>query len=288
MPDFGTMIGSLSAAHIAVGTALALVVALLGRRMGALDGSGAVAAVIVGTAVFGVGGPGLGAMLVGFFVASSALTRWNESAKLSSGAEYAQRPRRDARQVTANGAVATAAAVAYGLSQDPAVFAAFVGALAAVTADTWATEVGLGAAVAPRMITSGQPVQPGTSGAVTALGSAAAAMGGVFIGALAALVVAAQGLAADGVPDLTGVNYLVLAPVAGLVGATMDSVLGATRQAVRRCPRCEKETERERHSCGTPTRMVRGWPWLSGDVVNFVASLAGAAMAVGIALLVFG
>jgi uncharacterized protein (TIGR00297 family) len=226
-------------------------------------------------------------MLVGFFVASSALTRWNEGAKLSSGAEYAQRPRRDARQVMANGAVATAAAIAYGMSRDPVLFAAFVGALAAVTADTWATEVGLGASEPPRMITSGQPVQPGTSGAVTTLGSAAAAMGGVYVGVLAALVVAAQGFVRDGVPDVTGVSYLVLAPVAGLVGATVDSLLGATLQAVRRCPKCERETERERHSCGTPTRMVRGWAWLTGDVVNLLASLAGALMAVGIELLVF-
>jgi uncharacterized protein (TIGR00297 family) len=274
--------------QLALGAALAAIVALLGRRAGALDDSGVAAAILVGTAVFGIGGPGLGVMLVGFFVASSALSRWNEAAKARSGADFAQRARRDARQVLANGAVAMSAAIAFGWSGDPLVFAAFVGALAAVTADTWATEIGLGAPVAPRMITTGQPVRPGTSGAVTTLGSAAAAMGATYIGALAMLVVAVQSALFEGAPDLTGASYVILAAVAGLAGATLDSWLGATRQAVRRCPRCEKETERERHSCGTPTRLVRGWEWMTGDAVNFLASLAGAGVAVALELVVFG
>jgi uncharacterized protein (TIGR00297 family) len=273
---------------VLLGGVLAAVVAGLGARAGALDRSGAAAAFFVGALVFGIGGPGLGVLLVAFFAASSLLSKWNESAKLRSGAEFGQRARRDARQVLANGAVPTAAAIAYGISREPVLFAAFVGALAAVTADTWATEVGLGATVAPRMITTGQPVLPGTSGAVTTLGSAAAAGGGVFIGSVAALVIAVQGWAAEGVPDLTGPSFIVLAAVAGLVGATVDSWLGATWQAVRRCPKCEKETESERHSCGSPTRLYRGRSWLTGDAVNFVASLSGAAVGVGLHLLVFG
>jgi hypothetical protein len=52
-------------------------------------------------------------------------------------------------------------------------------------------------------------------------------------------------------------------------------------QAIYRCPRCDKETERHpRHTCGETTVLVRGWAWLGNDGVNFAASAAGAALSV--------
>jgi hypothetical protein len=44
------------------------------------------------------------------------------------------------------------------------------------------------------------------------------------------------------------------------------------------CPRCQTETERKRHRCGTPTVRMRGLPWLDNDGVNAVSTLAGAAV----------
>jgi uncharacterized protein (TIGR00297 family) len=235
----------------------------------------------------------MGLLLVAFFVSSSALSRWKASAK-SIGAEFSQSAGRDARQVLANGSVPAAVAVAFGVAGgtgspgSAALFAAFVGALAAATADTWATEVGLLAPDPPRLITTGLPTAPGTSGAVTKLGSAAAAAGATFIGLTAGVTVAVGGLVASGVPDLSGFSFGIVAAVAGLAGATVDSWLGATVQTVRRCPRCEIETERERHGCGTPTRAVRGWSWLSADFVNLLCGLTGALVALLLQRLVFG
>jgi uncharacterized membrane protein len=61
-------------------------------------------------------------------------------------------------------------------------------------------------------------------------------------------------------------------------GAMLDSALGATVQAVYRCPKCLKETERTLHTCGTPTEPARGWRWLDNEWVNFFGSLGGAAV----------
>ncbi len=79
---------------------------------------------------------------------------------------------------------------------------------------------------------------------------------------------------------------LVLIILAGLVGALVDSLLGATLQAIYWCPTCQKETERHpTHTCGSQTHQVRGMSWVNNDIVNFVCSLTGAIVAAGLWIL---
>ena len=59
---------------------------------------------------------------------------------------------------------------------------AFAGVMATVTADTWATELGVLSTHAPRSITTMRPVAPGTSGGVTLLVLLASALGALLIG----------------------------------------------------------------------------------------------------------
>jgi uncharacterized membrane protein len=76
--------------------------------------------------------------------------------------------------------------------------------------------------------------------------------------------------------------------MAGVVGSAVDSLLGATIQGIYLCDVCAKETEAPIHRCGQPTRHLRGWIWLDNDVVNFLASGVGAALAVGLFLALRG
>jgi uncharacterized protein (TIGR00297 family) len=289
--DFGLRLSALAGlAHprqMALGLVLAAAISAAAYATQALSAGGAVAAALVGAAVFGLGGGTWAAVLVAFFASSSLLSRWMSAAKWDAAADFAKGGRRDAMQVMANGVVGGILALVYGVSGDPALLAGFVGAVAAATADTWATEVGLLSGVPPRLVTTGQPVQPGTSGAVTPLGSAAAAAGGIFIGLVALLASLATRWGAGSAVSLDGVRMLLIAPTAGLAGAVVDSWLGATVQGVRRCPRCEKETERDVHTCGTPTRLARGWGWLSNDLVNLAATVVGAFVALAIEVLLF-
>ncbi len=62
----------------------------------------------------------------------------------------------------------------------------------------------------------------------------------------------------------------------------VDSILGATMQAMYYCPACEKETEQRIHNCGVWTRPMRGVTWLNNDVVNFIATLFGGLLAMAI------
>jgi uncharacterized protein (TIGR00297 family) len=240
-----------------------VLVGYAGYRRGALTRSGWLGAVITGTSIFGFGGLDWGVLLIAFFVSSSLLTRYKENAKSEAAEAFAKGGPRDLGQALANGGVAAAIAILYGLSgQPPALAAAFVGALAEANADTWATELGILARRKPRLITTGQVVPPGTSGGVTWFGTLAALTGAALIGGLAALF---RG----------DVRLLLAGAIAGLAGSLFDSLLGATVQAMYYSDKRGKETEKAVERDGTPNRHLRGWRWMNNDVVNLLATLAG-------------
>jgi uncharacterized protein (TIGR00297 family) len=265
--------------QLAFGVAFSTLIAWAGHRGRSLSPSGVVGAIIVGTLTFGLGGWTWGLMLIAFFVSSSLLSHYRKDAKQGLAEKFAKTSQRDLGQALANGGWGAILAIAYFCQPDPVLFAVFVGAMAAVNADTWATELGVLSPTPPRLITTGQRVPVGTSGGMTALGTIAALGGGLFIG-LAALVLGwVEAIWGSG--PLDG-GYLWLMPIGilgGLVGSTFDSLLGATVQGIYYCPHCQKETESKWHRCGQPTQHLRGWRWLNNDVVNFGSSVVGSLVA---------
>jgi uncharacterized protein (TIGR00297 family) len=159
---------------------------------------GAAAALAVGLATaWGLGWRGC-LLLLAFFISSSLLSR--------------KKSTRNVRQVVANGGIAALAALAGS-------WPAFAGAIAAATADTWATEIGALSRTPPRLITNGTPVPAGTDGGITLLGTAGGVAGALLIGGLAFVLERRLGLAVA---------------VAGGVGMFLDSLLGATVQGAHR------------------------------------------------------
>jgi uncharacterized protein (TIGR00297 family) len=254
----------------ALGFGLGIVIALAAHVAGSLSRSGAVAAAIVGGITFGFGGLAGTVLLLLFFVSSSVLSRVGGERKRQVASAFAKGGRRDAGQVMANGGLAALLAAVFGLTRDPTWLVAMAGAWAAVNADTWATELGVLARGLPRLVTNGRPVPAGTSGAVSREGTLAAIAGAALLGLVGALLLRQPWL-------------VVAASLGGVAGALVDSLLGATVQAIYYCPSCDKDTERHpRHTCGTETRLKRGWPWLGNDLVNFAASVVGAAVTAGL------
>jgi len=186
-----------------------------------LTGRGVAAALGVGLATgFGLGWRGL-LLLLGFFVSSSLLSK---------------KTSRNHRQVIANGGIAALSALLGS-------WLAFAGALAAATADTWATEIGRFSPTPPRLITNGARVPAGTDGGMTLLGT----VGGIAGAGLIA------GLAVGLGPGGSGLGLAMRVAVAGIIGMLLDSLLGATVQGKVR--------------------------WVDNDVVNLAATLTGAACA---------
>lgn len=269
-----------------------IIVTTLAMDLGWLaDRRAAVAAALLGGVTFGFAGIAGALLLVAFFVSSSVLSRLPSArssveqpveqapSKQPSAKKRRPKPRRTARQVVANGAVLGISAIALGLAEhlgwgDGAVARmALLGALAAATADTWATEIGTWWGAVPRSAVTARTLEPGESGGVTSAGTLGAMMGAGWIAFVAYWIW----------PDL-GTREVVFIEAAGLFGMWIDSVLGATVQYKATCPQCSRIVEDIRHP--HTVRKPRGLRFVDNDVVNVLGTAAGALVAVYLILTV--
>ena len=222
----------------------------LAARRRWLTPSGVAAAFVTGAALL-VGSHAAGPILLTLFlVTASALDRVGRRSPASPGRVPLDEQPRHAGQVLANSVLPAVAALLAAAELLPEAGSVLAGALAAMTADTWATEVGAGLRAPARLITTFRSVRPGESGGVSVLGTLAGVAGAATIACVSALLPAvAWGPATPA----------AFAPVAagGIAGLFTDSLLGAT--AERRLPAVTNET------------------------VNLLASLTGAMVAFALA-----
>ena len=217
-----------------VGLLLGVLGLALAIRRDWLTPAGAGAGLVVG-AVLVMGTHAAGPILLVVFLASSSvLSRTRIEGP------------RNGWQVVANSAVPGIAALLAAVGALLCAGTAVAGAIAAVTADTWATEVGTALRAPARLVTTWRRVQPGRSGAISVPGTGAGAAGAAAIALIASYLPAtAWGPALP--PQFTPVL------VGGLVGMFADSFLGAT---------------------------VEGRiPGINNETVNLLGSLAGAVTA---------
>ncbi len=209
---FSAAVGALPLAVAANG-----VVAALGYAAGTVTIAGAVTGAFIGIVIMvTVGWGGWGVLLATFGLAVVS-SRLGLRRKTLLGIAEARGGRRGAGNAIANTGIAAAAAMLAVLTYaHEAGRIAFVAALAAGGSDTVASELGKAWGRRTVLLTSLAPVPPGTSGAISAEGTAA--------GVIAALALAALASALGIVPFST-VPIIV---VAATVGSLVESVLGAT------------------------------------------------------------
>ncbi len=193
--------------------------ALVSYALRALDVPGAFASFLLGLAVALVGGVGWVALMVLFSALGVVATRVGYARKAERRAAEAAGGERGVRNVIANGAAPALAAFSVPLAPwipPEAAVLAFATAVAAVTADTLASEVGTLARGARRILPPFRRVPVGENGAVSLLGQAAALAGALAI-ALAAVPLLGMGR-----------EWVWLVVLGGFAGCQLDSVLGAT------------------------------------------------------------
>lgn len=274
---------------VLLGLIFSAIIAFVAYRRGSLSQSGAIGALIVGTLIFGLGGWVWGVVLGVFFVSSSVLSHFKEREKAAVAEKFEKGHRRDFGQAMANGGLGAliailSAAVPQSAVPNAAWFFLFIGVMATVTADTWATELGTLSKTAPRLITNGRAVEVGTSGGVSTLGTGVSFVGGLLIGLTAGVFGAVAGLHLWS----AALWVALIGALSGATGSLIDSLMGATVQQIFYCDTCMKETERKIHRCGTTTRPLRGWSWLNNDLVNMLSSLGGGLVAALLMLLLQG
>jgi uncharacterized protein (TIGR00297 family) len=248
---------------------LVVAFALAALILRAIDRKGFLASVAVGAAlVFGGGLPWLMTVAV-FFIMGVGFTWYKYGYKKKLGSAQEKGGARSWPNILANGGLAAAFAVCQFFSPNRAFAVMFLGSISAAAADTAATELGLLSRGSPRLITRPlRRVPPGTSGGVSTLGFVGALLASLVIGAMA-LVLGVAGY---------GAGAVAFCVAGGMSGAVVDSLLGASVQRKGFCRVCLRQTESLRH-CGEETEVTGGVSFVENNVVNAVATCAGAATA---------
>ena len=120
----------------------------------------------------------------------------------------------------------------------------YIASLATKLADTFASEIGKAYGKTTFLITSFERVEPGTEGAVSLEGTAAAAVGGLMLSLYGWSI------------GMISTPAIAVSTAAAFIATNIESLLGATLQ--------EKE----------------GLEWLSNEAINFINTLIGAALAI--------
>lgn len=220
-----------------------------------LTPDGCVAAWLLGLVIFSTQGLVWILPLFVFFISASVITRLRKG----HSSENQTRNGRRLVQVLANGGVATGIALWSFYTKNDSGFIFYLAAIAAATADTWATEIGMRNKTKPFHCLTFKPLKPGDSGGVTILGTTGSLVGAFMIGSLGIIT----GLA---------INQILLITVAGFMGSVGDSILGGTIQAKYHCQICGKETEKSRH-CNHPCRHTAGLKMFNNDAVNIINTI---------------
>ncbi|MCX8197197.1 MAG: DUF92 domain-containing protein [Candidatus Micrarchaeota archaeon] len=176
-----------------------------------LDWAGLLLATIMGAIVFVFGSSEFLLLLFAFLGFSIVVTRYGYEKKRELGIYEHER---SWENVLANGLVPTICAVA-----SPVIgWGAYVGSIAAITADKFASELGV-LSNEPFSLLNFKKVKKGTSGAVTWFGMLASFDGGLLIGLISYMLF----------PSLTLWNVVVIGLI-GLGGSFIDSLVGVMEE----------------------------------------------------------
>ena len=251
-----------------IGVGLALLIAALSYRFRFLSTSGSVATFLLGVVVFGIGKWEFSLPLLLFFILSSLISKFGKKWKKKFADTFQKGGPRDLGQVFANGGVAGIIVLLWNYFPNDLWYFIFVGSVAAATAYTWRTEIGVFSRTKPRNILNFKRVAPGTSGGVTMLG---------FIGGLAgSLIIVFLGSLATQRYEQFSITLIFLIVAAGLFGSVVDSIVGATIQAQYKCPHCDKITEKKTHCQNYDSDLISGLKFIDNDIVNAICALSGA------------
>ncbi|MEM2909357.1 MAG: DUF92 domain-containing protein [Candidatus Bilamarchaeaceae archaeon] len=172
-----------------------------------LDKEGTISAIVIGVVIVLTGGWNYLFFMLLFLFLGIIVTRYENEIKREMGLYEHER---GAENVLSNGLGPMAFAVlSPWFGPLP-----FLSSVAAITSDTFGSEIGVLGKSRPIFLGNLKPTKPGTSGAVSAIGTVASAVGAMLIGASSIFVFGIQP------------NKAFLIGLAGLCGSFIDTLFG--------------------------------------------------------------
>jgi uncharacterized protein (TIGR00297 family) len=220
------------------------------KLLSALTPSGYVHAMILGTMLWTTLGWRGWLYCVMYLILGQVVTKVGFADKEKRGIAESRGGRRGPENVWGSAATSLICAILY--TQENAIWnmnpnlflVGYVAALATKLADTFASEIGKAYGKTTFLITTLERVKPGTEGAISAEGTAAAVLGG-FLLSMSGYILGLITLPAVGVST-----------IAAFVATNAESLIGATIQG------------------------KKGFRFMTNEVVNFVNTLIGGAIAI--------
>lgn len=245
------------------GIFLALVISFFSFRFKLLTKNGTAAIFFLAIIIYGFGGWKFTMPILTFFVLSSLLSKVRKKRNPAVETYFEKPGERDHFQVFANGGVAGLLVVLNYFYPSELLYIVYVSSLAAVCADTWATEIGTLSENKTVNILTFKKVEQGVSGGISFTGIIGSYLGALVIASTSLLWIQSDYIA-----------VLLIISFAGLFGSLIDSVLGASIQAKYKCYECEKINEKYIH-CSKPGKLQKGIYWVNNDIVNAGSSVSG-------------
>ena len=195
--------------------------AWLAFRSKSIDRKGALAAILIGTVITAGFGLAAFALMAGFFLIGSTVTKLGYARKAAMGIAQEKGGARGWRNAFANGGIPALLAVFGLLSLEPtrtAYLIAYAAAVATAAADTCSSEIGKAYGKRTYLITTLRRVPAGTEGAISVEGTLGGLFGALFIASLGVLT------------GLFGADGALIVALAGFLGALAESVIGTVAE----------------------------------------------------------
>ena len=247
--------------QVLLGIGFAMVVAFISIRLKFLTITGSIATFVMAGMLFGFGGIKWSVPILTFFILSSLLSKVRKKHNEEVELYFEKSGVRDHWQVMANGGLGVVCLLLYFYTSNELYYLMNIVSLAAVCADTWATEIGTYKRTNTYNILTFKPIEQGRSGGISITGTF-----GSFLGAS---VIALSGLFWI---QIGFAEYFFVIILLGILGSFVDSIIGATIQHQLKCNVCEKITEKKLH-CGKHTTFYSGFTFINNDIVNFVSAV---------------
>jgi uncharacterized protein (TIGR00297 family) len=254
---------SQTSADIPTALLFAFIIAYGSYKLELLTRSGAIATFILALLIYGFGGWMWTIPILTFFLTSSVLSILRKKKNEQIETHFDKTGKRDYLQVLSNGGAGGILVILYWLNPSELFYIIYVSILAAVCADTWGTEIGTMFKQKTYNIIGFREAEQGISGGVSFIGTLGGILGAITI-ALSTFY---------WVKD----NYLLYICIiifAGFIGSLADSISGGIIQAQHKCIKCSQTTERAKH-CGEKTKLVRGFDWITNDIINIICGITG-------------